>query len=121
VDHGMTLEQIRKIFLAYPGVSEAPSYGTPGFRVRKKLLARINEKEAALVLMVADLDEQEGLMLKNPDVFFITDHYAGYPAVLARLSKAKKRDVQPIFEEAWRARAAGKDVAAFDAARKKKA
>jgi hypothetical protein len=112
----MTLGQIRKLFLAYPGVTEAPSYGTPGFRARKKLLARINEQEAALVLKVADLDEQEGLMLQNAAVFFITDHYRGYPYVLARLSKAKKGDVQPVFEAAWRAAAAKKEVAAFDEA-----
>ena len=35
------LEQLRALFLSYPGVTEAPSYGTPGFRVRKKLLARL--------------------------------------------------------------------------------
>lgn len=55
----MKLEQVRKILLSYPDVEEAPSYGTPGFRVRKKLLARFNVKENALALAVTDLDEQE--------------------------------------------------------------
>lgn len=48
----MNLEQIRKLFLGYPGVEEAPSYGTPGFRVRKKLLARVHQSEPAVVLRV---------------------------------------------------------------------
>jgi hypothetical protein len=32
--------QVRRCFLALPGVVEGSSYGTPAFRVGKKLLAR---------------------------------------------------------------------------------
>ena len=52
----MNLEQIRKLFLGYPGVEEAPSYGTPSFRVRKKLLARVHQSEPAVVLPVESAD-----------------------------------------------------------------
>ena len=110
----MTLDQLRKILLSYPDVQEAPSYGTPGFRVRKKLLARINDKENALVLKVADLDEQEALILANPRVFFTTPHYEGHPYVLARMNKVRRADIEEVFEAAWRATASKKTVAAFD-------
>jgi hypothetical protein len=110
----MTLEQLRKILLSYPDVHEAPSYGTPGFRVRKKLLARINPRENALVLKVADLDEQEALMLANPKVFFITSHYEGHPYVLAHMDEMRRVDIEDVFEAAWRAAASKKTVAAFD-------
>ncbi len=111
----MTLEQLRKILLSYPDVQEAPSYCTPGFRVRKKLLARINAKENALVLEVADLDVQETLMLANPKVFFTTAHYEGTPYVLARLNEMRRADIEDVFEVAWRAAASKKTVSAFDA------
>ena len=52
----MNLEQIRKLFLGYPGVEEAPSYGTPGFRVRKKLLARVHQSKPAVVLRFESVD-----------------------------------------------------------------
>jgi len=34
----VTLQTVRRIALAFPGVEEGPSYGTPGFRVRGKFL-----------------------------------------------------------------------------------
>ena len=33
----------RRLLLALPGVEEGPCYGTPGFRVRGKFLARLRE------------------------------------------------------------------------------
>ena len=67
------------------------------------------------MLKVADLDEQEALILANPKVFFITPHYEGYPYVLARMNKVRRADVEDVFEAAWRATASRKTVAEFDA------
>ena len=47
----LTHDALRKLFLALPGVEEAPCYGTPGFRVRKKLLARFHQDGESLVLV----------------------------------------------------------------------
>jgi len=110
----MTIEQLRKCFLGFPGVDEAPSYGTPGFRVRKKLLARLHQKEPAVVLRVADVDEQETLIAMDPKVFYITDHYVGHAFVLARLKKARVGVIRNVFEAAWRNAASKKQVAELD-------
>ena len=110
----MKVERLRALMLEYPGVSEAPSYGTPGFRVRKKLLARLHQSEPAVVLFVGDLDEQEALMEMDPEVFYITDHYEGHPWVLARTSKLKKAQAREIFEAAWRAEASKKQLAELE-------
>jgi len=110
----MTVEQLRKCFLRFPGVDEAPSYGTPGFRVRKKLLARLHQKEPAVVLRVADVDEQETLIAMDPAVFYITDHYAGHAFVLARLKKARVAVIREVFEAAWRRAASKKQIAELD-------
>ena len=110
----MNLDQLRALFLSYPGVTEAPSYGTPGFRVRKKLLARVHQSEPAVVLSVESVDEQQALMQMKPGAFYITDHYEGYAMVLARMSKAPKRMVREIFEAAWRRNASKKQMAELD-------
>ena len=39
----------------------------------------------ALVVRMIDLADREALLKGEPDVFFITPHYDGYPAVLVRL------------------------------------
>ncbi len=37
----LSLAAIRKVALALPGVEEGTSYGTPAFRFRKELIARL--------------------------------------------------------------------------------
>jgi hypothetical protein len=46
----VTLATVRRLALAFPGVEEGLSYGTPGFRVRGKFLARMKEDGETLVV-----------------------------------------------------------------------
>jgi hypothetical protein len=46
----VTRETVRRLALAFPGVEEGPSYGTPGFRVQGKFLARLWEDGEILVV-----------------------------------------------------------------------
>jgi len=41
-------------------------------------------------------------MQTKPGVFYITDHYLGYPAVLLRMSNASKKEAADIVEMSWR-------------------
>jgi hypothetical protein len=97
----VTYEQIRKIALALPGVEEGTSYGTAALRVKGKFLARLKEDGKSVVFRVG-FDERDLLMQTKPEVFYITDHYLGYPAVLLRLSAASKKEAADIIEMAWR-------------------
>jgi hypothetical protein len=112
----MTDDEIRELFMRFPGVEEAPSYGTPGFRVRKKLLARIHPDEAAIVLRVEDLAQQEDLIAMDPKTFYITDHYRGHAFVLARRTKRSRRQILDVFEASWRCVAPKKIVEVYDRA-----
>jgi hypothetical protein len=96
---------VRSLFLALPGVEEYRCYGTPGFRVAKKFMARLWEDEKTLVLRVVDDDLREGLLDSQPEIFYVTDHYRGYPAVLIRLGKIDKARLAELLEMAWRAAA----------------
>ena len=110
----MDVDDLRTLFAAFPGVEEAPSYGTPGFRVRKKLLARLHQSEPAVVLRVEDVEQQEALIAMDPKTFYITDHYQGYPYVLARLRAKSRKRILEVFESSWRSAAPRKLVAEFD-------
>jgi hypothetical protein len=108
----VTFEMVCKVALALPGVEAGLSYGTPAFRVRGKLLARLKEDGGSLVVRT-DFDTREALMAADPQTFYITDHYRAYPAILVRLSSVDPGDLRRLFEEAWRRAAPKRLVAAY--------
>ena len=114
----VTLATVRRLALALPGVEEGLSYGTPGFRVRGKFLARLWEDGETLVVKCGD-DERDFRMQADPETFFITDHYRGYPTVLVRLPRVTTADLKEVLEEAWRRQAPRRLVAEFDRERGK--
>ena len=113
---GVSFEALRKLALALPGVEEGSSYGTPAFRVRKKLLARIHDETGSLVLLVP-IGQKEALLQADPKVFHTTPHYDGYGAVLVRLDAVDPRDLAQLIEGLWRDHAPKKLVAEYDAGR----
>ena len=90
--------------LAFPGVEEGLSYGTPGFRVGGKFLARLWEDGEVLVVKCGDT-ERDLRLQSDPGTFFTTDHYRGYPSVLVRLARVTANDLREVFAEAWRRQA----------------
>jgi hypothetical protein len=109
----MTLAAVRRVALALPGVEECLSYGTPGFRVRGKFLARLWEDGETLVVKCGD-DERDFRMKAEPETFFVTEHYRGYPTVLVRLGRVREDDLQAVLEEAWRRQAPKRLVKEYD-------
>ncbi len=88
-------DTVRKIGLALPGVEESTAYGSPALKVHGKLLACVPAHRSAepgsLVIRV-DFEDRAELLVADPDVYYVTDHYVGYNAVLVRLSRVN-RDV----------------------------
>jgi hypothetical protein len=80
----VTFEQVRKIALALDRVEEGTSYGTPAFKVRGKLVARLWEDRETLVVGMS-IDQREELLAADPETYFLTDHYRNYPWILVRL------------------------------------
>jgi hypothetical protein len=113
----ITFDDVAEMAAAFPGVAEGSSYGTRGWKVGKAFLMREKEKmDRVLVLKLANVDEQEFLMESDQDVFFITDHYKGWPAVLIRLAKIDRQALAALIEAAWRRGATKKLIAAYEAA-----
>jgi hypothetical protein len=103
------------IATGFPGVEEGTSYGTPSLKVRGKFMARLRTNPDALVVRTIDLADRDALLKGDPDVFFITPHYEGYPAVLVRLEVVDPAMLAELIEDAWRLQAPKRVVAAFDA------
>jgi hypothetical protein len=96
----VTLEKLRQLALALPDVTEDLCHGTPAFYVRRKLMARIREDGETLAIKT-DYAEREFRIMTNPAVFFVTDHYVGYPMMLARLPVVELEELRVLLEQAW--------------------
>ena len=60
---------------------------------------------------------KEALLADDPDVFFTTPHFDGYPSVLVRLDRIALRDLEELIAEAWLTRAPKALAEAFLSAR----
>jgi hypothetical protein len=109
-------ETVRQIALAFPEVEEYTSHGGhPALRVRKKLFAWMSPKreaEGALAVRV-DRDEKQLLIEANPEVYYSTPHYEGYPALLIRLDAIERDELAERLEDAWLIQAPKRLAASF--------
>ena len=86
----VALDTVRKIAHALPGVEESTAYGSPAFKVHGKLMACIainRSAEPGSLMVRVDFDDRAELLAADPGVYYLTDHYAPYNAVLVRLSR----------------------------------
>jgi hypothetical protein len=117
-----TLDDVRRLALALPRTDEKVSWGSAHWRVSSKgfvwerPLRRADEAalEAAgvplpdgdvLGVRVADVGVKEALIADDPDVYFTTPHFDGYPAVLVRLERIGADELRELVEDAWVQRA----------------
>jgi hypothetical protein len=100
---------VRRIALSLPDAAEDDACF--GFRVGKTgfawpYLERVHPKKARVprldifTVRVADLDDKEALLAGEPEKFFTTDHYDGYPAVQVRLAAIDLTDLTELLTDA---------------------
>jgi hypothetical protein len=81
---------VKKLGLALPGVEASTAYGSPALKVRERLLACVpthHSAEPGSLMVRVGSDDRAELLAANPDVYYVTDHYLDYAAVLVRLSR----------------------------------
>jgi hypothetical protein len=123
-----TWADVRAVMMSLAEVHEdSVRDDTVRWRVRDKLFAwerplRRADIEAlgeaapdgpVLALRVPDLGVRAALIADRPDVFFTTPHFADYPAVLARLDRVRRVDLDELLVDAWLARAPARLAKAF--------
>ena len=107
----VTVETVRQLMRAWPGVEAGTSYGTLAFRVRNKLLARMHEDGESLVMQC---DDRDLLIEANPEAFYVTKHYLNYPRVLIRLANVRSEMLREVIEQAWRQAASATQIKLYD-------
>lgn len=85
---------------ALPGVVEGTSYGTPALKVVKAFLTRYRPEDDSIVIKMA-IDERDMRMEAAGDIYFITEHYRAWPAVLVRLAKVSRTELKALIARAW--------------------
>ena len=110
----MKWEHVCKLGLELPEVAESIWFRTPALKVRGKAFVRLKESGKDVVFMTESVDEQEYLIEAQPDIYYITDHYRGWPAVLARLARLRVPECRLRLERAWRVKAPRSLVARLD-------
>jgi hypothetical protein len=94
-------EIVREIALTLPEAVDA-SGSRPAFRVRGKLFAwKSRERDGGALAVRVDADEKQLILASNPEVYFETPHYQGYPAVLIRLERIDRDELAERIEDAW--------------------
>jgi hypothetical protein len=109
----VSFDAAREFALVLPGAEEGTSYGTPAFRVRKKLFLRLHDSGESLVVRI-DLDERELMMKAAPKIYFITDHYTDHPMMLVSLANVQRDDLAVLIEQSWRRVAPKKLIAQLE-------
>jgi hypothetical protein len=111
-----TEEDVRVIALSLPSTTEEQWYQTPAYKVAGKGFLRIRtEAEGGLVVFVSDLGEKEALLGSNPDAFFTTPHYDGYPVVLVNIDKVDHEELRELITDSWLIKAPPKLRREFEA------
>jgi hypothetical protein len=120
------LDDVARVCLALPETSEVAARSGRQWRVRDKLfvwerslrsrdldeLGDAAPTGPVLGVRVPDEGAKRALIADDPDVFFTTSHFDGYPAVLCRLDLLSAEELTELAGEAWACRAPRRLLAA---------
>ncbi len=95
-------DRVTAIALTLEEAIPSRSYGTPAFKVNKKLFARLREDGKTLAIFT---EERDKWMKKKPSTFFITDHYKDWPMMLIDLNSVTEKDLRHLLTASWKMRA----------------
>lgn len=110
---------MRRLSLSLPETGEVLSHGTPMWKVKEKSFAWVRPlRKGDFEALGADAPtgeimgartEHEGakfaLIEDQPEIYFTTPHFNGYPAVLVQLDVIGVQELEELLIDAWLARA----------------
>jgi hypothetical protein len=94
----MTEDDVRRICLALPGVTERLSWGRPAWFART-LMARMWEED----VLTVKTHERDALAAGEPDTYYWTSHHDRSPLlVLVRLGRIDPDELDELLRESYR-------------------
>jgi hypothetical protein len=108
-------DDVRRIALSLPDVEEIPSDGFDFRAAGKGFVWSYPDREGGrrvirtdvAVLYVGDEAEKQALLLGEPDLFFTTPSYDGFPLVMLRLTAVDAARLEELITDAHRMRTGG--------------
>ena len=90
-------------YMQLPEVTEGTSYGKPALKVRGRNF--VNLRDGETLVLHCPAEQKELLLTMAPEVYWETDHYRGWPALLVRLNSISEEELALRLSDAWRFRA----------------
>jgi hypothetical protein len=87
---GVSLDAVWETGATLPGVVRSTAYGSPALKVRGQLMACVPTNKSAepgSLMVRVDRDDRQTLLAEAPELYYVTDHYLAYDAVLVRLER----------------------------------
>jgi hypothetical protein len=109
----MLKDTVRKLALALPDAVEQETWGTPTFRIRKKIFAMFAEGQRE-VWLKSTHDEQRALTHMAPDTFFVPPYVGPSGWVGVHIRTVDRDEMRELLTEAWRLTAPKRLVTSFD-------
>jgi hypothetical protein len=92
---------VRELALALPEV-EASSSGRVAFSVHGEGFAwEARERDGGGLAVRVEREEKELILDSNPEVYFTSPHYTGFPAVQIRIEAIERDELRERLEDAW--------------------
>jgi hypothetical protein len=96
----MTWDEVVAFALTLPDTELSTSYGKPAVKVKsngRAFLFTSHEADTSFGIAI-DLDEVEMLKATDPDSFWQTPHYEGWPGILIRYDSKDQERVREVIE-----------------------
>jgi len=80
-------------------------YGKPALKVHGKAFVCMSSHKSAepdSLVVRTDFEQRAELLAADPEVYYVTDHYQGYPAVLVRLRRIPPGVLRDLLGMAYR-------------------
>lgn len=101
----VTFDAVREVALALPEVKASTTPGKLTLTVRGKLLGCVaihKSAEPETLMVRIDSEQREGLLEEAPEIYYVTDHYRPYAAVLVRLPDIPVEQLRDLLRAAWK-------------------
>jgi hypothetical protein len=111
----MQKNTVRRMALALPDAVEQETWGTPTFRVRRKIFVMFSDEQRE-AWVKSTHDEQRALTQMNPETFFVPPYVGPSGWIGVRFGTVDRDEMRELITEAWRMTAPKRLVDAFDEA-----
>jgi len=109
-------DAVQEIALSFPDVEESHD-GRIAYSVRGKGFAwEARERDGGGLAVRVDREEKQLFLDANPDAYFTSPHYNGYPAIQIRVESIGRDELRERLEDAWLIQAPKRLAAAYVAA-----